>query len=316
MSLDMTRPASGPAAGRAHRPTLASPGPAVLAIAGIFLLSVMDGVIKFVAETHSTPQVALMRYLAGGAMAFLVFAALRTPRPDRATLRPHAWRSVVVIATALTFFYALATLPLAVVLALSFTSPIFIALFAGLILGERPGRSVLTAIGLGFIGVLVVLSHQITSADATETSHLGIAAALISAVTYALSMVVLKSRASRDPLATIVLLQNVFPALLVAPFGLLAWTATDWKELVLMLAIGALGTGGHLCLASAYRSEEASRLGVYEYTAFIWAIAIGFFAFGEVPGFGTLLGAGLIIGGALLASRRRRLPEPEVDVGP
>lgn len=309
----MTRPASEPAA----RPASIAAGPAVLAIAGIFLLSVMDGLIKFVAETHSTPQVALMRYLAGGAIAYLVFAALRTQLPDRATLRPHAWRSVVVVATALTFFYALATLPLAVVLALSFTSPIFIALFAGLILGERPGRPVIVAIVLGFVGVLVVLWHEMAVGGAGEASKLGIAAALISAVTYALSMVVLKSRAARDPLATIVLLQNAFPALLIAPLGLLAWTSTSWTELVVMLAIGALGTGGHLCLASAYRSEEASRLGVFEYTSFVWAIAIGFFAFGEVPGIGTLIGAGLIIGGALLASRRRRRsPEPEVDIGP
>lgn len=291
-------------------------GPAVLAVAGIFLLSVMDGLIKFVGETHSTPQVTLMRYLAGGSMALLVFAAMRTKLPSRATLRPHAWRSLVVTATALSFFYALATLPLAVVLALSFTSPIFIALFAGLILGERPARSVILAIGVGFLGVLVVLSSQLAAAGTGEANALGIAAALFSAVTYALSMVVLKSRAARDPLSTIVLLQNVFPALLVAPLGLMFWTALDLRELALMLVIGVLGTGGHLCLAAAYQRAAASRLGVFEYTAFVWAILIGFFAFGEVPGTFTLLGAGLIIGGALLASRRSRAAEPEVDVGP
>lgn len=296
-------------------------GPAALAVAGIFLLSIMDGIIKFVGETHSTPQVALMRYLAGGAMAFLVYAALRTPLPSRATLRPHAWRSLVVTATALSFFYALTVLPLAVVLALSFTSPIFIALFAGLMLGERPSRAVLLAIGIGFVGVLVVLasqivSNQVTSNAAREANLLGIAAALISSVTYALSMVSLKSRASLDPLSTIVLLQNLFPALLLAPLGLLFWTAPDTGELLSMLLIGALGTAGHLCLAAAYRRADASELGVFEYTAFVWAILIGLFAFGEVPGAPTLLGAGLIIGGALLASRRGRVPAPEVDVGP
>ncbi|MBS7543379.1 DMT family transporter [Ancylobacter oerskovii] len=295
------------------RPAL---GPALLAVAGIFLLSIMDGMIKFVGETHSTPQVAFMRYLAGGSMAFLVFAAMRTRLPSRETLRPHAWRSLVVTATALSFFYALSVLPLAVVLALSFTSPIFIALFAAMILGERPTGSVVIAIGIGFLGVLVVLFSQIAPGAAEEANLLGIAAALVSAVTYALSMVVLKSRAARDPLSTIVLLQNLFPALLIAPLGVMFWTAPDAGELALMLLIGALGTAGHLCLAAAYQRADASRLGVFEYTAFIWAILIGFFAFGEIPGAATLLGAGLIIGGALIASRRARVNEPEVDVGP
>lgn len=291
-------------------------GPALLAIAGIFFLSIMDGLIKFVGQTHATPQVVLMRYLAGSTMAFLVFAALRTPLPNRATVRPHAWRSVVVLLTALTFFYALSTLPLAVVLALSFTSPIFIALFAWLILGERPGRAVLLAIGLGFIGVLVVLSHEVSSPGTSATSQLGIAAALVSAVTYALSMVALKSRAAQDPLSTIVLLQNVLPALLVAPFGLLVWTTTDWAEFGVMALIGMLGTAGHLCLASAYRHADASQLGVFEYTSFVWAILIGLFAFGEVPGATTLMGAGLIIGGALIATRRPIKGAPEIEVGP
>lgn len=302
---------------RLHLRAIRAFGPAAAYIVGIFLLSVMDAIIKHVGGNHGTAQVTFMRYFAGSICAVLVFAALRTQLPSLSTIRPHLWRSVVVVATALSFFYALANLPLAVALALSFTSPIFIALFAGVILGERPGRAVYAALALGFAGVLVVLWSQMAGAEGTANLA-GIGAALFSAVSYALSMVVLKSRAARDPLPTIVLFQNLFPSLIIAPMAATAWTPMVGGELALMLTIGALGTAGHLCLASAYKRADASRLGVFEYTAFIWAIGIGYFAFAEVPSAGTLAGAALIIGGALLASRRNPVPtpEPDVEIGP
>ncbi|MCJ8144579.1 DMT family transporter [Ancylobacter sp. A5.8] len=290
--------------------------PALAAVAGIGLLSVMDGLIKHVAADFGTGQLVVMRYVFGSLVAFIVFRAMRTRWPDWRTVRPHAWRSVVVAATAVCFFYALSVLPLAVVLALSFTSPIFIALFAALLLGERPGGAVLAALTLGVIGVIVVLWDELARANA-GANGLGIAAAIGSAVTYALSMVTLKSRAARDPLPTIVLLQNALSGLLVAPLGLMGWSTPSATELALFALIGLLGTAGHLCMAWAYGRADASRLGVLEYTAFVWAVAIGLFAFGEVPSVSTLSGAALIVGGALLASRHpATIKEPEIEIGP
>ncbi|ADH87622.1 protein of unknown function DUF6 transmembrane [Ancylobacter novellus DSM 506] len=292
-------------------------GPALAAVTGIGLLSVMDGMIKYVATEHGIGQIGVMRYAFGALAAYLVFRAARTPWPDAATVRPHAWRSVVVAATALLFFYSLAVLPLAVALALSFTSPIFIALFAAAILGERPGRPILIALVLGFAGVLVVLWSELTHTGGEEANALGLAAAIGAAITYALSMVVLKSRAARDPLPTIVLLQNSFAGLLLAPLGIWQWTAPAGGEILVFVGIGVLGTAGHLCMAWAYGRADASRLGVFEYTAFVWALAIGLLAFGEVPAVSTLLGATLIVGGALVASGRTKAPpEPEIEIGP
>ena len=72
--------------------------------------------------------------------------------------------------------------------------------------------------------------------------------------------------------------------------------------------IGLLGTAGHVALAWAYRHADASRLGAIEYTAFLWAVALGFVFFGEVPSAATFAGAALIIAGALVAVRDRNVP--------
>ncbi|WP_029349912.1 DMT family transporter [Bosea sp. 117] len=292
-------------------------GPATTAVIGIGSLSLMDGIIKHAAAGYATSQAVMMRYMVGAFVAFLVFRLTRTAWPALRIVRPHAWRAVLVVSTAVTFFYALVTLPLAVTLALSFTSPIFIAIAATVLLGERPGGNVVIALVLGFAGVLVVLWDEL--ARTTGEGTLGILAALASAVTYALSMVTLKTRAGRDPIPTIVLLQNGFAGLFVAPFGIAQWSSPSPTETALFAVIGILGAGGHLCMASAYGRADASRLGVLEYTAFVWAVAIGFFAFGEIPSLGTVAGAALIVTGAWLASRTppQVAPhEPDAEIGP
>jgi S-adenosylmethionine uptake transporter len=72
-------------------------------------------------------------------------------------------------------------------------------------------------------------------------------------------------------------------------------------------------------MAWAYGRADASRLGVFEYTAFVWAVAIGFLVFAEIPTLGTLTGAALIVTGAMLVSggtKAKSVHEPEVEVGP
>ena len=131
----------------------------------------------------------------------------------------------------------------------------------------------------------------------------GILAATAAAAFYAISMVSLKARAARDPIATIVLLQNACAAVLVTPLGLWVWVPPAPVDLAWFAAVGLLGTAGHVALAWAYGRAQASRMGAIEYTAFVWAAGLGFLFFGEVPSPATLAGAALIIAGALVAAR-------------
>ena len=109
----------------------------LVAIAGIGLLSLMDAAVKEVATTVPTWEIVFLRYLFGTLFALPMFLAHQRRLPPMDVLRAHLLRSVAVVMTATTFFYALGALPLAVTLALSFTSPIMIALLARSGLGER-----------------------------------------------------------------------------------------------------------------------------------------------------------------------------------
>lgn len=284
-----------------------SPAPAILLAAlGIGLLSLMDATIKGLSDRYGVTEIAFARYLVGTVVMAGVLGALRPGWPSAETWRTNGLRAVLVVATALCFFHGLSVLPLAEALALSFLSPVFIALFAALLLRERVRPPVWAGLVVGFLGVGIVVAGQVGAEGAQRGagSAWGIAAILASALTYALSMVLLRARARHDPVVTIVAIQNAGPAAMLAAPAAWTWTpvaAPDWALLVL---VGLLGVAGHLVLSRAYAQAEASRLAAMEYTALLWAIGLGYVAFGEVPGVATLAGAGLILAGSALAARR------------
>jgi len=278
-------------------------GPALRAAAGIAVLSVMDAVIKGMSAYYPTFQVAFLRFVCGSIIAIGVVTVMRPGWPSRETIAANTLRSVIAIVTAVSFFYALAQLPLAETLVLSFLSPMFIALFGLLMLKERVDIRILGAIGIGFAGTLIVVLGQTEEAGEAR-SWLGVGAALLSAVTYALSLVLLRQRAQRDKFLHIVFFQNVGPAVLVAPFGLLFWQPLNLMHLAWFMGMGVLGFIGHMLMATAYAKSEAARLAPLEYTALIWAALIGYGVFSEIPTWATLGGGALIVAAAMITSRR------------
>jgi S-adenosylmethionine uptake transporter len=278
-------------------------GPALRAAAGIAVLSVMDAVIKGMSAFYSTFQVASLRFLCGSLIATGVVVVMRPGWPSRETIRANLLRSVAAVITAITFFYALGQLPLAETLVLSFLSPMFIAVFGLLMLKEKVDSRIIVAIVVGFAGTLIVVLGQTEDAGATR-SWSGVAAALLSAVSYALSLVLLRQRAQRDKYLHIVLFQNIGPAILVLPFALWVWQPVNLTHLAWFMVLGVLGFIGHVLMATAYARAEAARLAPLEYTALIWAVLLGYGAFGEIPTWATLGGGLLIVAAALLTSRR------------
>ncbi|MDB5512220.1 MAG: transporter [Enterovirga sp.] len=272
----------------------------------------MDALIKELVGGLPVVEVAFLRYVAGSVLMSGVAAVTRPGVPRRDTVIANALRAVLVVVTAVAFFHALGVLPLAETLALSFVSPLFTAVLAVLLLRERLSAGIIGAIAVGFGGVLVIIlgSYGPGSAAApvadSATALLGVAAVLISAFTYAASNVLLRARAQRDPVVLIVLIQNIAPAAMLALPAWYVWRAPSGTEAMLLGLVGLLGTGGHLLLARAYAKAEAVRLAPLEYTALIWAVALGFFAFAEVPTMWALLGSALIVFGAYAGSRPRR----------
>ncbi len=269
--------------------------PIVFAVAGEGFLTLMDALVKGATARLPVIEVAFLRFVMGSVFAGLSFAAQKPAWPSREAFGFNAWRSVMVVGSATLFFYALSKLPIAECMALSFFSPMFIAFFGVVLLGERFDARIGAGLALGLVGMAIIVGGQIGGRSYAEGAWLGAAAVFVSAILYGLIIVLLRHRATKDPLAMIVLFQNVGPAVLLAVPAALVWVTPGPSDLMLFVFVGALAVLGHTCLATAFARAEAARLAPVHYTVLAWGTLYGYLLFDELPGLLTLVGAALIV---------------------
>ncbi|MEQ1518527.1 MAG: DMT family transporter [Usitatibacteraceae bacterium] len=277
----------------------------ILAVAAEGVLTLMDATIKSLTPFYPTFQITFMRFAMGSVFALVLFLIKRPGWPSRETVRYNGLRSLLVVLTGTTFFFALSKLAMAEAMALSFVSPLFMALFGVLLLGERFDAKIAIALVAGIAGMTVIVSGRLGGGAAvSQDTLLGAGAVLVSAMAYALAMVMLRARAQVDPLATIVLFQNALPALLLAVPAATVWRPPTMAHIGMFLMIGALGVGGHTLLTHAFARAEAARLAPVHYVVLVWGIVFGFLFFAEVPTLWTLAGAALIVAATLLTRKQ------------
>lgn len=273
------------------------------ALLGIALLSCLDAVIKIMSAVFPTAQNVAMRFGVGTLLIIAVMIATRSGWPSWETVRANAVRSILAVINSLSFFYALSELPLAETLVLTFLAPIFIALLSVPLLRERLDGRIVAALIIGFIGLGIVVFGQIEGGEKARSLS-GIVAALVAAISYAASLVLLRSRAQKDKLIHIVFMMHLGPAVMVAPLAYGVWVTPMPTDLLWVLLMGCLGLSGHYLIASAYKYVQAAKLAPLEYTAMIWGVLFGYAIFDEVPTIYTFAGGVLIIAGAFISSRR------------
>jgi len=293
-----------------QRPLLAF----AVALTAIGVLSVMDAVMKSLVLALGIYVTSVWRSLLGVGFGATLYLPARKSWPGRKTLRLHVARGVVITFMGIAFFWGLGRTPMAQAIALTFIAPLIALALSAIVLGERAGPRVVGGSILAFAGVALILLGQ-ARAELGRDALLGSAAILFSALCYAVNIVMMRAQAMAARPPEITFFQNGTIAVLMLlslPFmGGVAWPGGHWPALI---AASLMSTGGVLLFAFAYARAEASYLSVTEYSAFLWAAALGWLVFGEHVSAMTLAGAVLIVGGCLIAARKgaARL-EPEIE---
>ena len=278
---------------------------ALLMLTAEALLTLMDAIIKGLSAGYPTLEIAFLRFGFGALWATLLLFVVRPGWPSKETVQAHLSRSVLVVITASCFFFALGRLPLAETVALSFLSPMLMVVFGGFFLNERLDRSIGIALAAGFGGMLLIVGSRLGETSYQPGALAGVAALLVSTVTYALNIVVLRRRAQRDPPLTIGWFQSAVPALILLVPAALVWASPNVADLGLFALVGGLGVAGHYLLAMAFARAEAARLAPLQYSTLVWGTLFGYLLYAEVPTAATLAGALLIVAGARIAQHRR-----------
>lgn len=222
-------------------------------------------------------------------------ARLRTRR-----LAGHIGRGALGVAALAMMFASLTFMPLADVTAVYFSAPIFVVALARPLLGERVPRDLWAATGLGFLGVVLVLSP--------DAAALGFAALLplAASLCLALSLIVSRRLSSTEDSAVIAFYLSLISAIAVLPFVPFGWVAPSVGDLLLLALTGLGGGVGIYLLTQAYRYSPAAVVAPLDYLSVAWAAALGFWFWSELPDWSTAAGAIFIIGSGVYAGRKRQ----------
>lgn len=223
----------------------------------------------------------------------------------------HVWRGVVGTSAMGLGFAGLQLLPLPEVTALSYAMPILTVIFAAMFLGEQVRLVRIFAVALGMTGVVIVLAPQLGSfaeGEAGAGRALGAVLVLMGATFAALAQIFLRKMVATERAATVVFyftVSSTLFSLLTIPFG---WVLPSGTDAALLVGAGLLGGVGQGLLTSAYRFAHASLVAPFDYASMIFAIAIGYFLFAEIPTPQTLAGGALVVAaGILIIWRESRL---------
>jgi drug/metabolite transporter (DMT)-like permease len=266
----------------------------------------MQAMIRMVATEGSNPlppvEVAFFRNLFGlMALLPLVYRAgpsvLRTRR-----LGLHALRAGSQSLGMLAFFTAVTLVPLAEVTALSFSAPLFATVLAVLVMGERIRVRRVSALVIGFVGVIVVLRPGV------EAISFGAALVIGSSLLWAVAMTMIKSLSRTDSPLTL----TVYAALFMSPItlvpALFVWEWPSLAQVAWLVLVGVCGSAGHMAFAKSFQMAEMSAVLPLDFLRLVWASAIGFMVFSESPTVWSWAGGVLIFSAATyIAFREAKL---------
>ena len=271
----------------------------LLIVIATMTLSSMQGCVRYVAASGMHPfEIGLFRLIFGSLIFLPIFARYGwTPLRTR-HLGLHALRGTLQVVSMLSFFFALTITPMAKAIALEFTGPLFAALVAMVILGEKLRIRRISALVFGYLGVLVVIRPGFIDID------LGVLLVMLSAVTWGLIMVVVKVAGRADDSVTITLYMILFSTPLCLIAALPVWTTPTPVQLGWLVLIGTLGSVGHLSIAQALREAEMTAIVPIDFLRMVWVSIIGYLVFSEVPDIWTWIGGAMIFSAATYISIR------------
>jgi drug/metabolite transporter (DMT)-like permease len=278
----------------------------LLMCGAVLCFSCLDSIAKYLGRHMDVLEVVWARYTS----AFLLALAVSNPftRPGlMRTGRPvlQIVRSAVLLGSTAFNFIALKYLQLDQVLAIIFSTPFMVAALAGPTLGEWIGPRRWVAIGVGFIGVLVVTRPGVGD------MHPAAILSVLSAMCYSVYGILTRLLSRTDSNETTLFYSNLLGAAAMLPVLPFVWTPPEsWFIVALMIACGAFGSLGHYLLIVAHRLAPASVLSPFMYTQLVWAITLGYLVFHDLPNAWTITGAGIVVASGLYLLHRERVRGP------
>ena len=275
-----------------------------LMIATTFVFAMQDGISQHLAREYNVMMIVMVRYWFFAAFVIAVASratgglrqAVRTDQP-----KLQIFRGVLLAAEICIAIQGFVYLGLIESHAVFACYPLLIAALSGPVLGEKVGWRRWAAIGVGFIGMLIILQ------PGTGVFSPYALIPLVSALMFALYGLLTRFVARKDSAATSFFWTGVSGAVVMTVVGITFWepmSGSDWLWMGLLCLTGA---GGHFLLIKTYEVAEASSVQPFAYLQLVWASALGLLVFAEQLRTNVVIGASLIVAAGIFTLVRERM---------
>ena len=261
---------------------------AIIATVAMMLFSVVPPSVRALSDTMEPWQIVFIRAFFGtfGISAYLVWSGLHELKSQQ--LGIHFIRSTFNFVGMVMWFWALGFVELAKGIAIHFTMPLFITLFAMMFLGEKVGPKRLGAILVGFVGITLILRPGMIELGLPELAILG------SAALYGGAVIFLKVVVREETPLAVTFYTNLFMGLWCLVPTYLYWTPVSLDDVLPVLGLGICGLFAPFLVAVALKKADASLIGAFDFLRLPFTATLGYALFGEVPDEFVWAGAAVI----------------------
>lgn len=269
----------------------------------VALIAGQEAMAKYLGQTLPMLQVIGARYF--GHLALMIVVLM--PRHGLTLFkakRPlvQTGRSILLLIDTALFFFSLTMIGLAEATAIFFSVPILVVLLSIPLLGERVEWPRLIAVGIGFIGMLVIIRPG--------SGAIGIGALLTFGAAFCVSLfnIITRKLADEDPVPVTMFytaLAGAVIMMLIVPF---IWeNPVSWQQWTALIMIGIAGGAAHSCIIASHVFAPASTVAPFMYSQIFWALGLGYLLFGSLPDQFTVLGGVIVIASGLYLLRRQQI---------
>ena len=280
---------------------------AVLYMVGsVICFSTMDLIVKYLNEIPFG-QVLFMRFFFGMIPIFFliprdkIFTFYKTKRPGL-----HTFRAVSGTIAIIALFIGLRNLPLADVISLTFTGPLFVTIMSVIFLSEKVGVRRWSAVAIGFVGMLFIVR------PAFEEMNFYYVFPVIFSLGFANVAISIRSLSKTEPNYLIAFYFSLLALLVGLATIIKGWIWPTPQETFLFILLGLAGGVANLLLTQSYRLADASLVSPIKYLSLVVAIVAGYIIFSEIPKGMTLFGAGLIVVSSFIIFKREETLKKQV----
>lgn len=270
----------------------------------VFILN--DTLIKLASDRLPTGQILVMRGSVALVVIVLLLFATGTHRAWRLALHPLVfWRTVGEVAATVLYLYALFNMPIANISAVNQIVPLMTTAAGAIFLGETVGWRRWLAIGIGFVGVMIIMRPGLDGFDAYAIAALG-----------SMAFITMRDLVTRSfPLGIPTLLVTAVTAAAVTLSGLSISAGENWlqptaDEWLILSGAACLLLAGYGTVILAMRGASMAVIAPFRYCIIVYAIILGYLVWGDIPDSYTLIGTAIVVATGLYSIHRERRLAP------